>query len=103
MSASSTALKAAYTTEVAKIDDTLTNAEATYLLDRWIEALDKQNELEANNITSYSIAGRTVTRSNISEGQEACNQLRAQLFQMIYGSASLVDLNSEIAEPSGVN
>lgn len=99
MAASSAAMKAAYTTEVAKISDTLLNAEATYTLDRWIEALDKQQQLEANNIISYSVAGRSVTRSNMSEGRALVETLRADLQAMIYGSESLMDMNTEVAQP----
>jgi len=99
MAASSTALKAAYTTEVAKISDTLLNAEATYLLDRYIEALDSQNSLEGGSIQSYSIAGRTVTKSNLSEGRTLTDSLRGQLHGLIYGHESLMDMNTEIAQP----
>lgn len=90
--ADSTALKAAYTTAIANIDDTLLNAEATYMLDRWIEALDSQNEMEAGSISSYSIAGRTVTKTNATEGRNLVESLRGNLQIFIYGSESLMDM-----------
>jgi len=95
--ADSTALKAAYLVEVNKIGDALQLAQATYTLDRWTEALDAQNALEAGSIQSYSIAGRSVTKANISEGQTAIDKLHSNLFYMIYGSESLMDLNNTIA------
>ena len=101
MAASSTALKAAYQTEVDKISDTLTNAEADYILDRWIEALDAQNALEGGSIQSYSIHGRSITKANISEGRNAADSLRAQLHQLIYGAESLMDMNTGVAQPVG--
>ena len=55
MASDPTALKAAFTTEIAKISDTLRNAEATYTLDRWTDAVTQQSALEANQISSYSI------------------------------------------------
>jgi len=99
MAASSTALKAAYQTEVNKISGTLEKAEADYLLDRWIEALDAQNALEAGQIQSYSIAGRSVTRANLKDGRSVADRLRAQLQMLIYGAESLMDMNTDVAEP----
>ena len=101
MAASSTALKAAYTTAIGNLDDTLINAEATYLLDRWIEALDSQNAVEAGSIQSYSIAGRTVSKANLTEGAKLVDRLRGQLQIFIYGSESLMDMNTEVSEPYG--
>ena len=98
MAASSTALKAAFTTEIAKISDTLQNAEAAYTLDRYIEALDKQNALEAGNVTSYTMAGRTFTKRNASDGQAIVQQLRADLNKFIYGTVTLLDNNHGVTE-----
>ena len=99
--ASSTALKTAYTTAVGHIDDTLLKAEATYLLDRWVEALDAQNAVEGGQIQSYTIAGRTVTKSSLGEGSKLIDRLRGQLQMMIYGSAILLDMNEEDSQPTG--
>ncbi len=96
--ASSTALKAAFTTEIAKISDTLQNAEATYTLDRYIEALDKQNALEAGNIISYTMAGRTFTKRNAGDGQAVVQQLRADLNKFIYGRVYLSDNNRGVSQ-----
>jgi hypothetical protein len=101
MAASSAALKTAYQTEVDKITDTLQNAKADYLLDRFIEALDNQNALEANEITSYSIAGRTVTNANPNVGAQAVRILQSDLESLIYGTVHLSDFNTGIAEPGG--
>lgn len=99
MAASSTALKAALLVEVNKIKDALPLAEATYTLDRYIDALDQQNALEAGAIDSYSIAGRSVTRRNAASGQAVVDALRARLNQMIYGSVTMMDMNVGVAEP----
>jgi len=97
--ADSAALKAAYQTEVDKISDTLDNARANYQLARFIDALDAQNALETGSIQSYSIAGRSVTKANLSEGRQMVGELEAQLYELIYGSAILLDLNTGVAEP----
>jgi len=100
--ATSTAFKAAIVAQIEYIDDDLDKAEATYLCDRYFEALDKQQALEANEITSYSIAGRTFTRRTAAEGQSVINQLRHELDGFLYGTAHLVDANTETAEPTGL-
>ena len=100
MAASSTALKAAYTTEVAKVTGTLDNAKANYQLDRWIEALDAQNAVEAGELLSYSIAGRTITRKNQAVGAQAVRILQHDLESLLYGSVHLSDFNDSVAEPS---
>jgi len=99
--ASSTALKAAYETEIAKISDTLDKARATYLKDSYIEALDKQNQLEANGVESYTIAGRTIQRANMAEGRGLIRKMESELQELIYGSEVQLDMNTGVAEPSG--
>ena len=93
------ALTTAYQTEIAKISDPLTKAQATYLLERYIAALQKQAALEANEIVSYSIAGRSFTRRDIAGGQSAINSMQGDLDRMFHGTVSLVDMNVEVAEP----
>ena len=100
MAASSVALKAAYTTEIATISDTLQSAKATYTLDRYIEALDKQNALEANEIQSYTMAGRTFTRRDASAGQDVINELQYELEGYIYGHVVLADNNTGVPQPA---
>jgi len=87
-------LKAAYETEIATISDTLRKARATYQLDVYCDAMAKQAALEANDITSYSIAGRTITRRDIKAGQQATQQLAYDLESAIYGTSSLIDNNT---------
>ena len=93
MASSITALKAAFTVQIATISDALRKAEAEYTLDVWADAMTKQAALEANDITSYSIGGRTFTRRDIAAGQQSVQQLRYNLEAFIYGTQSLVDNN----------
>ena len=87
-------LTTAYTTEIAKISDTLVKAEATYCAERLVAAMAKQASLEANEIQSYSIAGRTITRRDTSAGLDLINSLRHELYGYNRGHVSLVDLNN---------
>ena len=86
-------LKTAWETEIATIGDTLQNAEATYLLDGYIAALQSQASMSANEISSYTIAGRTVTRRNADTGQRLINELRNELSLYVYGNVTQADLN----------
>ena len=94
MASDPAALKAAYLVEVAKISNVLDKAEATYLVDVWADAVDKQSALEANDIVSYSIGGRTFTRRDVAAGQEAIAQLRYEIRAFIYGTTTLIDNNT---------
>lgn len=92
--ATRTALKTAYETEVAKISDTLVNAQATDLLDQLMGGLEQQEALEGDKIASYSLMGRSFTRRSVRDGRSAVNAMRRELDQMIYGGATLGDLSA---------
>lgn len=94
-------LKTAWETEIAKISDTLRNANATYQLDRYIAALAKQAALEANEISQYSIGNRSITRRDADAGKVLITDLQTSLYYAVYGNVGLVDMNTDIAEPAG--
>ena len=100
MAAPTAPLKAAYQTEIDKLSDTLGKARANYALDRLIDALNSQSALESKEIQSYTIAGRTVSRRDSTAGIDLIDRLTADLDGMIYGTVTLVDMNTEEAEPS---
>lgn len=95
MSVALDALFTAYETEIATIGDTLLNAKATHTLDRWKKAVANQEKLENTHIDNYSIAGRTITRRNIGEGQDAIDRLEAEMQILIYGSIRGISLNTD--------
>jgi len=88
-------LKNAWVARIGTISDALVKAEATYLLDQYIAALPQQAALEANQITSYSIGGRSFTRRMVGEGQSAIQRMKFELYQYCYGSTSLCDANED--------
>lgn len=97
-------LDSKWTAEIALISDTAVDAvrkaEATYCKDRYINALQKQASLENNEITSYTIGGRTFTRRNASEGQSVINELRNELSTLVWGTIVLADNNAEFDQPT---
>ena len=87
-------LKAAYLVEVNKISNVLQKARATYLVDMWSDAIDQNAALLANDIISYSVGGRTITRRNASEGNSAIAEMEYTINVLIYGTISLIDNNT---------
>ena len=86
-------LKTAWQTEIAKISDTLIKADATYNLDAYIAAVAQQSALEAKEIQSYSIGGRTFTYRDVNAGAQAIAKLQSSLHTAVYGRINLVDFN----------
>lgn len=86
-----------WTTEIATISDTLLQKEATYMLERYTAAVQQLASLENNEISSYTIAGRSVTRRNIGEGRSAIESLRRDLWNAVYGTYTLADMNTTTA------
>lgn len=87
-------LKTAWEAKIALISDALLKAEATLALDNYIDARTAQAALTSNEITSYTIAGRTVTRRNPESGQAMINHLQNELTEYVYGSVTLIDADN---------
>jgi hypothetical protein len=87
-------LQSAWETEIAKISDALIQADASYTLEVYIAAVQQQASLEAKDIASYSIGGRTFTYRDVLSGQQAIQQLKNQLHDQVYGRSNLVDFNT---------
>jgi len=92
-------LTAAWEVQIATIGDDLSKANATYILERYVAAVAKIASLEAQNTVSYSIADRSVQRRSLADAEKLRISLETQLAQACYGSATLVDLNTVVAEP----
>ena len=87
-------LKSAWTARLASISDPVVKAEATYLLDNYVTATEKQVALEASNIQSYTLGGRSITRRDVAVGQSMIQSMRMDLYRYCYGGNSLVDMNT---------
>jgi hypothetical protein len=94
MSANTVILRAAISAKLtAETDlDALAVAEANVLLDRYIAALDAQSSMESGAISSYSIAGRTITRRDPGQGQPLIEDLRRQLYAYFRDDVILTDM-----------
>jgi len=92
-------VKSAWETEIAKISNALLKAEATYILDQYIAARTAQTKLSSDEIQSYTITNRTVTRRDPNAGTALINDLQNQLSELVYGTVTLADANTEIATP----
>ena len=100
MASALTNLVAEYTTQIATISDDLTRLEATYKLEVWAAAVAKLTALQSGVIQTYSIAGRSFTRYNIGDFEATVKSLQADLYRYIYGSISLLDMNTVTGEPT---
>jgi len=89
-----------WTTLIATISDALIKAEATFALTRYKDALTKQAALENNEVLSYTIAGRSVTRRDPGAGQSVIATLRVELHRSVFGNVSLGDMNTQTLIPS---
>ena len=95
-------LNTAWTAKIATISDTLIQAEATLILETYIAALPQQAALLSGNVSSYSIAGRSFTKRDAANGQQLIDTYRRELFRAVYGDVSLMDMNTELAEPQSI-
>ena len=86
-------LQAAWTTEIAKISDALIKAHATYLLERYIAAVAKVAALEADNVSSYSMLGRSITKRSTVDAKALSASLENDLAACVYGRTRRIDAN----------
>jgi len=68
-------------------------AEATIYLADWITALEALATAKATDITSYSVAGRSVARRRIDEMDGTVSLARRNFMVFIHGSVTLADFN----------
>ena len=86
MSDAVTVLQTEINARIAEIDDTIGRAEAAVVAERYIHALQSQEELEAGSVASYTVAGRTITRRDPSAGHGLVRLLRSELMAYIGGN-----------------
>lgn len=87
------ALKAAWVLEIAKISDALTKAEATQLLDEYIDARTAIADLQSGKVQSYSIGGRSFTFHTVGAAESLVKSKHWDLWRMVYGSTTLLTGN----------
>lgn len=87
-----TDLQAAYQAEIDEIADQLAKARASMLLERLVSAYESQAKLEARDIQSYTIAGRSVTYRTLDTGKTMIAELETSLMRSIRGSTYRVNM-----------
>lgn len=92
------ALKAALAAKIAANTDldALAIAEANQALDRYADALTAQSSLESGSIAAYSLAGRSITKRNLSEGHALLNRLKGEVYSYIRSDTVLIDQGGRV-------
>lgn len=89
-----TDLKTAYQVEANLLTDTIAKSKALILIDQYCAALEAQATSAANDVTSYSIGGRSVTRGGGQSFQKQVQLLEEQLNAILYGFVSYADFRT---------
>jgi len=89
-----TDLKAAYQAEANLLTDTISKTKALILIDQYCAAIEAQATAAANDVTSYSIGGRSVTRGGGQSFQKQVQYLEQQLNDILYGFISYADFRT---------
>ena len=89
-----TDLKAAYQVEANLLTDTIAKSKALILIDQYMAALEAQATASANDVTSYSIGGRSVTRADATRYADIVRSLEAQLNEVLHGFVTYADFRT---------
>jgi hypothetical protein len=84
-------LKALLITKAADITFDLDKLECLSDIDAWYNARVAVETLSATDVSSYSIAGRTVTRTSLPSLKNEVTDLYAKIIARLYGAGGLVD------------
>jgi hypothetical protein len=89
-------LKAAYIAEAADVSDAIDKLECLSAIDSWYACELAVSTLSSSDVSSYSIAGRSVTRKNLSELQTQAKDYKQQFLFYLgrAGGSALADLRS---------
>ena len=87
------ALYAKYNTDIASLTaDSLQYLQAQEAIERWYAAATAQASREASMIQSYTIAGRSISYAQFSDGRAVVEGLKRELEALLYCRGSgLVD------------
>jgi hypothetical protein len=90
-----TALETAIQTEITAMPAGIRKELAQEKLTEYLAAKAAASTASANDVISYSISGRSVTRRNGSEFRSFVKELETELADLIYGSTTLIDFSKE--------
>ena len=76
-----------------ELDDDIQKCKCKLLIDQYCDALEAQATSVSTEVQSYTIGGRTVTRSEVMKMQGQVNNLEKQINYILYGNTSYPDFN----------
>ena len=91
MSANTTSLKTLLQAKAALLTDEIDKYRCLEAIDQYIAALDAQAAATSSDVQSYSIAGRSVTRSGGQSFANVVKRLEREVFGYLYGNVTLAD------------
>jgi len=81
-----------------ELDDDVRKYTCLILIDQYVDALEAQATAVSTDVTSYTIGGRTVSRSDVMKMQGQVNNLQSQINDILYGNVSYADFRSNLSE-----
>ena len=81
-------LKAALIVAAAELTDTVTRLECLALIDDWYACRIAVAAVQSNSVQSYSIAGRSITKHNLSDFVQMERDMYARISEHLYGRGS---------------
>lgn len=103
MSTATDALIAKLTADAASIADETDRLDCAVWLEEYAVVLPALLTSTPSNISSYSIAGRTVQYRNISDLRARAHELRALIDGCLYGRGGVVDNRHELGSRGGAS
>ena len=86
-----TDLKTALDALANELDDDVRKYTCLALIDQYVDALEAQATTVSTDVLSYTIGGRTVSRTGVQQMQGQVNNLQKQINDILYGNVSYAD------------
>ena len=86
-----TDLKAALDALADELDDDVRKYTCKILIEQYVDAIEAQATSVSTDVQSYTIGGRTVTRSEVAKMQGQVSNLQKQINDILYGNVSYAD------------
>jgi hypothetical protein len=85
-----TNLQAKYVADAASLTDTVEQLQVLADIETWAAARTALDALTASNLSSYSIAGRSVTRRDVPSLQNQEREVHGRILTALYGRGVMV-------------
>ena len=95
-----TDLKTTLQDKADELDDDAPKYKCLILIDQYIAALEQQATATSTDVSSYSIAGRSVTRGGAANYTSMVADLENQINFLLYGNVTYADFRVNTTDPS---